>query len=380
MPARWSLQDLLGELSSMATLLEKRGKTTEMTASLAKGFCNKLEAAATDLGAAALLSLSDHLAEVNLPEACVDQISQTLDNVCMMDGAGLSALQLTTKAQTCDYMFNYLTKQDWKVLENEGLWPGAHVLVRRLRLIGINSLKEGVKKMSLGILTLMELKRTGGRMPKYRDIYKLGGQLGQSFSASNVVAPKGVRPLLNYPAYPQMISEQFIALAYSPDDPPVEKILEDLNYLILNHIPVRSTSKLLRDESEAERCCSAKPSAKLKIKVPTAGPARDKAAFHLAEANRLMALEDDGDCQEDMDTTAHHNFQLDKVKAVQFRPPSFTKRMDQPALPAYTDPEFLALSGVCFFFWFFCSTQTQLFDHIVSKMSFPMDYIEAHCS
>lgn len=360
MPVRWSLQDLMGELSSMAALLEKRGKTTEMTNSLAKGFCNKLEAAASDLGAAALLSLTDHLAEVNLPEACVDQISQTLDNVCMMDGSGQSALQLTTKAQACDHLYNYLTKQDWKVLENEGLWPGVHVLVKRMRLIGISSLKEGVKKVSLGILTLMELQRTGGRMPKYMEIYKLGGQLSQSFAASSVVPPKGVRPLLNYPAFPSMISEQFIALAYPADDPPVEKILEDLNYLILNHIPVRSTSKLLRDESEAERTSSAKQGAKLKFKVNTAATARDKAAFHLAEANRLMALEDDGDCQDDTGTTATHNFQLDKVKAVQFRPPSFTRRMDQLALPANTEAEFLALFGICFSFWFFCSTQSKL--------------------
>ena len=323
----------MGELSSMAALLEKRGKTTEMTNSLAKGFCNKLEAAASDLGAAALLSLTDHLAEVNLPEACVDQISQTLDNVCMMDGSGQSALQLTTKAQACDHLYNYLTKQDWKVLENEGLWPGVHVLVKRMRLIGISSLKEGVKKVSLGILTLMELQRTGGRMPKYMEIYKLGGQLSQSFAASSVVPPKGVRPLLNYPAFPSMISEQFIALAYPADDPPVEKILEDLNYLILNHIPVRSTSKLLRDESEAERTSSAKQGAKLKFKVNT---------------------------QDDMGTTATHNFQLDKVKAVQFRPPSFTRRMDQLALPANTEAEFLALFGICFSFWFFCSTQSKL--------------------
>ena len=357
----------MGELSSMAALLEKRGKTTEMTNSLAKGFCNKLEAAASDLGAAALLSLTDHLAEVNLPEACVDKISQTLDNVCMMDGSGQSALQLTTKAQACDHLYNYLTKQDWKVLENEGLWPGVHVLVKRMRLIGISSLKEGVKKVSLGILTLMELQRTGGRMPKYMEIYKLGGQLSQSFAASSVVPPEEVRPLLNYPAFPSMISEQFIAMAYPADDPPVEKILEDLNYLILNHIPVRSTSKLLRDESEAERTSSAKQGAKLKFKVNTAATARDKAAFHLAEANRLMALEDDGDCQDDMGTTATHNFQLDKVKAVQFRPPSFTRRMDQLALPANTEAEFLALFGICFSFWFFCSTQSKLFEHHCKK-------------
>lgn len=338
----------MGELTSMATLLERRGRTTQMATSLAKGFCTKLEAAAADLGAAALLSLTDHLAETNLPEACVDQISQTLDNVCMMDGAGQSALQLTTKAQACDHMFNYLTKQDWKVLENDGLWPGVNVLVRRLRLIGITSLKECVKKISLGILVLMELQRTGGRMPKYREIYSLGSQLSQSFAASSVVAPKGVRSLLNYPAHPQMISEQFIALAYSPDDPPVEKSLEDLNYLVLNHIPVRSTSKLIRDEAAAERVSSARFGATHKMKVPTAGSTKDKAAFHLAEANRLMALENDGDCPEDMDTSAPNNFQVDKVKAVQFRPPSLSRRLSQPALPAHTDPEFLALSWVYF--------------------------------
>lgn len=193
----------MGELSSMAALLEKRGKTTEMTNSLAKGFCNKLEAAASDLGAAALLSLTDHLAEVNLPEACVDQISQTLDNVCMMDGSGQSALQLTTKAQACDHLYNYLTKQDWKVLENEGLWPGVHVLVKRMRLIGISSLKEGVKKVSLGILTLMELQRTGGRMPKYMEIYKLGGQLSQSFCSQQCGTTQRSQTFVELPCLPQ---------------------------------------------------------------------------------------------------------------------------------------------------------------------------------
>lgn len=344
MPVKWSLQNLQDELTSMAALLERRGRTTQMAAALAKQFCSKLEAAASDLGATALLSLTDHLAETNLPEDCVDQITQTLDNVCMMDGGGQSALQLTTKAQTCDHMFNYLTSKDWKVLETEGLWPGVNVLVKRLRLIGITSFKESIKKVSLGILVLMELQRTGGKMPKYREIYKLGGQLGQAFASTSVVAPKGVRPLLNYPAYPQMISEQFISLAYSPDDPPVEKHLEDLNYLILNHIPVRSTSKLLRDEAEAERMASSRGSVKVKLQVPTAGSSKERAAFHLAEANRLMALENGGGCAEDMDTSEQGNFQVDKAKAVQFRPPSLTRRLTQPALPAHTDPEFLALA------------------------------------
>ena len=351
MPARWSLQDLMGELTSMATLLERRGRTTQMAACLAKQFCNKLEAAAGDLGAAALLSLTDHLAEINLPEDCVDQITQTLDSVCMMDAGGQSALQLTTKAQTCDHMQNFLTSKDWKALETEGLWSGVHVLVKRMRLIGITSLKECVKKISLGILVLMELQRTEGRMPKYREIYKLGAHFSQAFNASTVVAPKGVRSLLNYPAYPHMISEEFIGLAYSHDDPPVDKTLDDLNYLVLNHIPVRSTSKLLKEEAEAElRAASGRSAAKVaRLNVPTGCSSKEeKAAYHLDEAKKLMALKDVDEQSEDK---ACDNLHMNREKALQFRPPSFSRRMGQLALPAPTPQEFLAVPlYLCFVF------------------------------
>ena len=37
--------------------------------------------------------------------------------------------------------------------------------------------------------------------------------------------------------------------AYQANDPPVEKDLPDLAYLVLNHIPTRNTSKLLLDEA-----------------------------------------------------------------------------------------------------------------------------------
>lgn len=45
-----------------------------------------------------------------------------------------------------------------------------------------------------------------------------------------------------------MISPDFVSKAYNAGDPPVSKDLPDLNYLVLNHIPVRSTSKLLLQE------------------------------------------------------------------------------------------------------------------------------------
>ncbi len=47
---------------------------------------------------------------------------------------------------------------------------------------------------------------------------------------------------------PSLVCPDFVSKAYGADDPPVSKDLPDLNYLVLNHIPVRSTSKLLLQE------------------------------------------------------------------------------------------------------------------------------------
>ena len=52
--------------------------------------------------------------------------------------------------------------------------------------------------------------------------------------------------MLDYPEHPHMVSDTFVAAAYASGDPPVPKQLEDLNYICLNHIPLRQTSKLLR--------------------------------------------------------------------------------------------------------------------------------------
>lgn len=117
-----------------------------------------------------------------------------------------------------------------------------------------------------------------------------------------------------------------------------------MNFLVLNHIPVRKTSKLLKEEAEAElRASCGRQAANLtRLKVPTGSSSKeDKVAFHLNEAKKLMFLEDMDDFPENIDKTATDNFQLDKAKALEFRPSSFSKRMGQQALPANATPKFL---------------------------------------
>ena len=122
------------------------------------------------------------------------------------------------------------------------------MLVKRLKHIGVKSVKEGLKKLCLGILVLMHLQQNSGMMSRYRQIYQLGQHFSQASVASSEAAKPGVPSLLNYPERPEMISPDFVSKAYNAGDPPVSKDLPDLNYLVLNHIPVRSTSKLLLQE------------------------------------------------------------------------------------------------------------------------------------
>lgn len=240
------------ELSSIASLLQQRGKATNMAMAMTKQYCNKLEGAGPDMSATDILKLSDHVAASEMPEECKDQILGCLDTIALQDNSGQSATKLLLQPQACPHLNNYLTAAEWKSLQTQGLWAGVNVLVHRLRLLGIKSLKESLKKLAVGILVLMQVQGGKNPMPKYKIIYDLGLHFGQCFQASTVQPNAKVKSLLVYPERPALISSDFIALAYTVDEPPVDMHLPDLNYLVLNHIPVRSTSKLLKDEDSTQ--------------------------------------------------------------------------------------------------------------------------------
>ena len=179
-----------------------------------------------------------------MPEDIKTKILEAVDGSVMSGNTLKTSMKLTQMPQTHDYIHNYLTQKDWEALENNGLWPGLRTLVARLKQIGVNSCKEGIKRQVLAILVLVECHQR--QMPRYEDIYDLGEHFCQKFKSSAVRCAPGVPSLAEYPEHPSDISSDFISLAYPADDPPVAKHLEDLNYIAWNHIPLRETSKLLK--------------------------------------------------------------------------------------------------------------------------------------
>ena len=230
----------------MVQMLGKRGaQCSSMATSLVKQLEHKMKA--SSLTTTEVLQLSQHLDESGLPDGCKDDLLAQCDQL-VIENSHQSAVKLSLQAQTCDHLTNYLTASDWKAFKELPFWQAANVLIARLKKIGVKSLKESLKKRCIAIMVLNEMEK-GKPFPTYKAIYDTAQQFSSAFLSSSHQAAPGVPCVLTYPMQPSMVNESFVATAYDNEDPPVSKHLEDLNFLVLHHIPVRSTSRLLREDS-----------------------------------------------------------------------------------------------------------------------------------
>ena len=220
----------------MVEMLGRRGENcTSMATSLVKQLENKMKA--SSLSTSEILQLSQHLEESGLPDGCKDDLLSQCDSLVLQDNHQ-SAVQLTLKAQTCDYLTNYMTAGDWNSLRNESFWKGANVLIHRLKKIGIKNLKESLKKRCIGLLVITEMEK-GKPFPKYNEIYDMAQKFSGAFASSSYQASPGVPSILNYPMQPAMVSDTFVATAYEQNDPLVSKPMSrfvDKSWFILRVI------------------------------------------------------------------------------------------------------------------------------------------------
>ena len=242
MAAKWHVSDLVQESTSMASLVSARNDCPRMAASLVKQWLLKLKGAT--LSATDLVTLTQHLEQLTLPEGSKQSMLEAVDELVISGGNLQPSMKLTQMPQKHDFIHNYLTQNDWNTLHTQGLWAGVKTLVARLRKIGVNSCKEGIKRQVLAILVMIECQQR--KMPPYEEIYELGDHFSQAFNASSYRCAQGVPSLAEYPENPEQVGPNFVSLAYPAGEPPVAKHLEDINYIAWNHIPLRDTSKLLK--------------------------------------------------------------------------------------------------------------------------------------
>ena len=214
----WSTKDFLKEIDDLAQLYALSScstKATSMVASLGK----KLSTAVS-LRAGDYVSLMQHVDGSKLPEEQKLELQKTLGQVASSNGQLSMANKLVKEPQSMPDVPAYLTQADWDVLLHGDLDKAPHVLVTRLRLCGMTSLKEDSKKVCIALL-VQSLLWHGHKMPDPETIYKMGHQFTFLFNASSLRSQ--VAPVKKYPNLPTEMGEQWVAEAYGCNEKPVLK-------------------------------------------------------------------------------------------------------------------------------------------------------------
>ena len=155
------------------------------------------------------------------------------------------------------------------------MWESVWTIVKRLRKLGVQSIKESTKKV-WGAVLVHHAMKAGHPMPCYHEIYAVVCHLGQCFLTFKEAPWPGAPTLASYPLHPHDLGEATLKACYQEEQPEA-RFLTDLINLVQKHIPVRSTSHLLK-EPPRTKTNAAQPAASPKASAADT-PAATTATF-----------------------------------------------------------------------------------------------------
>ena len=197
--AMFSVTTLLAELKANEQLLEARNMDDQLVQGLTQQATYKLSKM-NGLTSPDAVMLLNHIKPSKLPTNMKDAIIKEVDKL-MVNANGNIACKVTTAASACDHLNKYLTKEDWSQLESTNSWEGAIVLAKRLKSMGVKSIKETTKRAAIAILLCIQQQQGCKKLPPYHAIYNLVEHLSQAV-ANRPGAPYSVPCLQVYPERP----------------------------------------------------------------------------------------------------------------------------------------------------------------------------------
>ncbi|CAK9069361.1 Uncharacterized protein SCF082_LOCUS34739 [Durusdinium trenchii] len=223
--AHWSIQDLESEIIHLADLNKVR-HGQEIVDRMAAQVAHKLEHCGK-VTPTVLVRLSEAISKANLPSDMTDLLQKTLDDRALDDSKG--CLELVNKGQINVTIYNYLSVEELKQIRTAPMHTMVQIVIRRMRAIGIRSLKECTKKAACAYIIFLLLQR-GEPQPTSVEIYRLAEYFRTCFAVCRQSAL------------------DFIKKAYGTDKP-VEPNLETASAVAaqMKYTPVRDTSLLLAE-------------------------------------------------------------------------------------------------------------------------------------
>jgi hypothetical protein len=159
----------------------------------------------------------------------------------------------TRKPQLLVTPQNYLTASDWKVIEAGDLEERKWMLIKRLQALGVSSLHEQTVKWFVGLLVWSIYKQTNS-YPAFKDIHAMVQNFKVAFEANKrKLAFVG---LTSYPPHPSGLPKDLFDQAYVDEDKPEAREVLGLED-VASQVPLRLTSKLLREDQRVKQPDSA---------------------------------------------------------------------------------------------------------------------------
>jgi hypothetical protein len=153
----------------------------------------------------------------------------------------------TSKGQVLLAITEYLTAKDWAVIDNPVSTSNdvSLCVIARLHKLGMSRIHEQTARYVVALLACKSAERSR-QFPSYVDIHNNLLKFKQDFY--NTEAALAER-LDQYPTSPRLLPTALYDQAYDDIDPPISVVVPRLHVVAQHHIPMRSSSKLLRGSS-----------------------------------------------------------------------------------------------------------------------------------
>ncbi|CAE7726962.1 unnamed protein product [Symbiodinium sp. CCMP2592] len=246
---RYGCQDFLEEIAHLQKLAEML-PDSPVTESMANTFMAKIQGFQSWSSESICQMLAKAGEASKLPEAMKAKILDTIQNLSMNTG---SQLKLVNTGQSVQRLCPYLTRPDWVALSTlTSQTDQLELLAKRLRAMGLHSLKECTKGQAVAIVLMVQASQGKPSLSAaaINSAVQDFGIIFQSLPSSN--CPGASR----YPDHPSEMGQLWLSKAYGPGDQP--DLQDPCLAPFLKKVPLRSTHASL---AGGTRCRSKRPPA-----------------------------------------------------------------------------------------------------------------------
>ena len=210
----WTSKDFVNELKDVEKLLSYN-PAPMLQESLIGALLKKVDLTAE-------LMPSDFVVMMEAVEnsALIDEKKKTLKDELMRRAAlnqqSSVGNAVVKRPQSLVNIAAYLTKKDLEQLMSGDITLAPYIIVQRLRLVGMTSMKEDTKRAAVSLLAQSMLWH-GMQMPDADYTYRMATQLTSLFQSSKIQSP--VPPMRTYPESPAELGEQWMKKVYGDEEP-----------------------------------------------------------------------------------------------------------------------------------------------------------------